>query len=74
LKERDPSTFKAAVASVRDLKGEASDTSIENSGLTDQFRTWGQIPWLDDEKPTSNVVPGKKCRECFRTNVSLVSP
>jgi hypothetical protein len=74
LKEGDPSTFKAAVASVRDLREEASDTSIQTSGLTDQFHTWGQIPGLDDEKPKSNVVLGKKCRECFRTNVSLVSP
>jgi hypothetical protein len=74
LKGGDPSTFKSSVASARDKKGEASDNSVDNDGLTEQFHTWGRIPWLYDDEPVSNVVHGKKCRECFRKDVSFISP
>jgi hypothetical protein len=73
LKEGYASTFKGSVASARDKKGEEPDISMENDGLTEQFHTWRRITWLDDDDPISNAAPGKKCRECFRTNVSLVS-
>jgi hypothetical protein len=73
LKEGNPSAVKSSVASPRNQKGEVSDISVDNDGLTEQFHTWGRTP-LDEDEPVSNVVHGKKCGECFRTDVSFISP